>query len=182
MKSIKSKIILAINPGARYLGVAVFENGQPQFWQVKSIKMNQPPRERISDAKEIVQKLIDYYEPGILAIQKPKPHWLKQSRLLDKIIKAIKDTARDNKMKVKEFMQEEIRKAICGNIKATKKEMAEVLRQKFPKLRVLLDLNKIKDRYWEHLVGAMILADVAKFELRGNILLNQNKISELVKL
>lgn len=147
--------ILAVDPGSRYLGIAVMERGQLVHWGVKSIKMNQPPQKRINDAKKIVQKLIDFYQPQVLAIEKPLPHWSEQSKLLDKICEAIKETAKENKVRVREFTPRQIRKNVCGDPKATREEMAKILFMHFPELQVLLDQKKIRDRYWGHLVGAI---------------------------
>lgn len=173
MKLPKAKRILAINPGVRYMGVAVFENNQPVYWAVKGIRMNQSAKKRIEQAKRITQNLIDYYQPEMLAIEKPLSHWIKQSKLLDKIILAVKNTAKGNKMMVKEFTPEEVRKGICGNSKATREELAEILLLKYPDLKNVLNEKKIKDRYGGHLAGAVILGILTCISLKKEIKLNK---------
>lgn len=156
------KRILAVDPGTRYLGVAIMEDDEPIYYAVKTIKINQVDSKRLDEAKTIIQKLIDIYRPEILVIEKPKPHWSKQSELLNKIIKAIQDVAKNNKMGIKKFSPKEIRKIICGNAKATKNEMLDVLLQQYPKLQIILKSRQIKDRYWNHLFDAMILGLLVK--------------------
>ncbi|MDD5773249.1 MAG: crossover junction endodeoxyribonuclease RuvC [bacterium] len=155
----KIKNILAVDPGSRYLGVAALENNQLVYYGVRRIKTNQLAGERIKEAERIIQKLIDYYQPQVLAIEKPLYHWSKQSKLLDKICVVIKETAKENKVRVREFTPEQIRKSVCGNSNATREETAEKLFSKFPESGMFSDKNKIKDRYWHHIFDAVSLAE-----------------------
>lgn len=154
----KPKRILAVDPGTRYLGIVVMEDDELIYWAVKTIKMRQSDKERLSEAKKIIQRLIDYYRPQILVIEKPRPHWSKQSKLLNRVCGIIKGTAIANGLKVREFTPEEVRKAICGNPKATKQEMAEKLILKYSDLVKFLNRDKIHNRYWHYLVDAVGLA------------------------
>lgn len=156
----KPKRILAVDPGTRYLGVVVMEDDDLIFWAVKTIKMRQSDKERINEAKRIIQKLIDYYRPTILVIEKPKRHWNKQSKLLGIFCRIIKDTAKTNRLKVREFTPEEVREAIFGDSKATKEEMMDALILKYPELQGILQENICKNKYWIHMIGAIILGAI----------------------
>ncbi|MBI4652127.1 crossover junction endodeoxyribonuclease RuvC [Candidatus Desantisbacteria bacterium] len=151
------KRILAVDPGTRYFGVVVIEDGELIYYGVKTIKTNQPPQKRINEAKAIIQKLIDLYQPHTLIIKKPKPHWSRQSKLLLKITGVIKEMAKANRMRIKNITPDQVRERICGNAKANKNEMLNVLLQKYPALRIIIDINKTKDIYWNHLFGAIVL-------------------------
>ena len=150
---------MCVSVGSRYIGIAIFRRGELVYSATKTIRANSPLK-RIKKVKKIIKELIIFYQPGILVMKKPLPHWLKQSRLLDKVISAIKDTVMDNKMRIKEFTPEEIRKAVCGNPKATKEEMTNVLILKYPDLKNVLSREKMRDRYNEHLIGGLFLTAV----------------------
>lgn len=120
--------------------------------------MNQSDKKRLNEVKAIMQKLIDYYRPAILVIEKPKRHWNKQSNLLNKVCEVIMGTAKANGLKVKEFTPEQIRKTICGDAKANKEEMVKILLLKYPDLLNVLCLKKIKNRYGRYVLGAIALS------------------------
>ncbi len=56
----KPLTVLGINPGSRYLGIAVFQGPELREWRVKVIK-GKGLKERIEKVKEIVSSFIELY-------------------------------------------------------------------------------------------------------------------------
>lgn len=178
----QSRRILAIDPGTRYMGCVVMENGQPKHYAVKTLTMSRYSQRRIKRAyredisrlqricspsklptrqvARIVQDLIDTYRPELLVIEKPYPRWIKRSNLLPKLIQTIKKTAMANGIAVKEFTPEDIRIILCGNPLATKADIANTLSH-ISDVGVLLQFDRINDRYWHHLFDALALGVTA---------------------
>ena len=61
--------ILGLNPGTRYLGMAVFQGPELRDWGVKTFK-GQWSKEKLKKIKEIVSDLISRYDLNTLAIKK----------------------------------------------------------------------------------------------------------------
>ncbi len=159
--------ILAIDPGARHLGVAVLEGSDLIYATVKNVK-DQPkaPREKISKIEKIIARLIDTYRPDILAIEKTLTVQLKSSPLITPLTRAIKKQATSKKLTISEYVPQAVRKFICEDSKATKLKTASVITEKYyPWLKPYLekDLKRhwwegSSSRYWEQMFGAIALA------------------------
>ena len=68
----KTKTILGINPGTRYLGFAVFCGPELRDWGVK-VATGPCSRQKMEKLKKIVLGLIGQYKPEVLAIKKLHP-------------------------------------------------------------------------------------------------------------
>jgi len=64
----KLRKILAINPGTRYLGIAVFEGQELLDWRVKVIK-GKWSKDKQHKTLAVARLFMDQYEPDVLAIK-----------------------------------------------------------------------------------------------------------------
>ena len=88
--------IIGINPGTRYLGIAVFEGPNLMDWRIKVLKGNWS-KEKIKKAIKIISEFIDRYEPDALAIKKLHPS--RRSRNLAQLTAKIKEFSRRKGLK-----------------------------------------------------------------------------------
>jgi len=161
------------------MGVVVLENGAPVYYGVKSLtkarlyrrkvrtahddghlllkRVAAPARLPLKQVHKIIQKLIDTFNPKCLVIEKPFDRWRKQSKLLNKLVKEITRTVRQNNVELIELSPEEVRLTITKNEHATKQDIVNAL-SSISDLSVLLEFDRINDRYWHHMFDALALA------------------------
>ncbi len=152
----KEKKIIAIDPGTRYQGVAVFQGKKLIFSSVKILHAKGPLRKRLKEVEKVFSSLIEDYAPDVLAIERPFFFWTEQSKFLDAIIDEIKRLARKERIRVHEFSPLAVRKIICGDDRATKKVVAELVSSIYPELKNRLNQRrKTRELYWGHMFDAV---------------------------
>lgn len=150
------KTIIAIDPGTRYWGVTVFKGKEIVVSTVKTFPAKGSVKHRTKAAKLAFLSLFDKYVFDILVIEKPFTFWSKQSRFLNKIIEEIKNSAKRQGMKVYEYSPETVRKIVCNDGNASKKDEAKAVCLFYPELRIYLNQNrKDKEIYWGHMFDSV---------------------------
>jgi len=138
--------ILAIDPGTQKMGIAFLERGKLIYQGVKVFKdSSKSPSERLKQARKEVLRLIRDFKPGILATEKAFFANNKNAALLNVFVDEIKAIARRKKLRLISYAPSTIKKYICGNGHASKKEVARVVVAKYPELKVYLT----QDRAWK---------------------------------
>lgn len=134
------------------------ENGSPIHVGVKTIKKGMSPHETLKVGRKIVLRLIKDYRPQVLAVEKTFFANNRNSSLLNVLGDEIKAIGKRKKLKVVSFAPNTIRKAICGNGRANKEDVARVLVARFPELKVFLTQDrKWKERYHQNMFDALAL-------------------------
>jgi Holliday junction resolvasome RuvABC endonuclease subunit len=147
--------ILAVDPGAREMGVVVLEDTELIYFGVKSLKKFRPESVLRKAVKEILNKLIVEYDVKILVVENG---WFSQesSPLFQTVFRTIKHVAKDKKLKLAIYAPKTIRKFICGDGKATKKRTALILAKQYPELEIYLEQNyRWKEKYWLNVFDAL---------------------------
>ena len=142
-----NKKILAIDPGTREMGVAFLEGGKLIYHGVKVIKKRKSPHEVLKEGRKIVLRLIKDFKPKALVIEKAFFANNRSAALLNVLVDEINAIGRRKGLKVISFAPSTVKKAICGNGRASKKEVARVIVSKYPELKVYLT----QDRAWKEL-------------------------------
>ncbi len=62
--------ILAIDPGTRQMGIVVLQGNDLLYYSVKDFKRKRPADELIKATRETLLRLIQDYEPNVLAYEK----------------------------------------------------------------------------------------------------------------
>lgn len=152
----KEEKIISIDPGTRYQGIAVFQGKEIVTARIKILYAKGPRRKRLKEAGRVFSSLIEDYAPDVLVIEKPLSLWTGQSRFLEAIINEIKRLAKKERMKVYEFSPLAVRKIICGDAGATKKDVAEMVSSVYPELKIRMNQDqKSKKIYWGHMFDAV---------------------------
>lgn len=131
--------ILSINPGSRYLGIAVFQDLELIEWGIRSINGRDKKAKREA-AKGIISDLIYQYEPNILALKKLHPS--RSSSNLDNLVCELRGLARRNSIRIFEYPLEKIEASFSGAGKINKRQMAEIIIGEYPFLSNELQREK----------------------------------------
>lgn len=151
-----NKTILSIDPGTRYWGITVFKGEEIIVTMVKTFKTKGPLKNRLKEVRKAFSCLTDDYLPDILVIEKPFYFWGTQSKYLEGIIREIKRLAKKEKMKIYEFSPRTVRKVICNDGNAGKKDMANIICSIYPDLKIYLNQDKrYKEKYWGHMFDSV---------------------------
>lgn len=164
----KPPTILAIDPGTKEIGVAVFSGPELCYYAVKTIKCRRPPRALLAEISTCVIDLIQDYRPQTLAIEKT---FLiqKSAALLNVAATEMKQTARQYGLSVYEYAPAEVRRSICRSEKATKRETALRITGRFPELaHYLRQPTQWGELYWANMFDAVAVGLVHLNEIYGD--------------
>jgi Holliday junction resolvasome RuvABC endonuclease subunit len=148
--------IIGINPGTRYLGIAVVYGSELMDWRIKVLD-GKWAKEKIKKAIKIISDLIDQYEPNVLALKKLHPS--RRSDNLTRLANKIKDFARKKKMKIYQYSIKEIEKYFIYDRKLNKMNLIEAMVNQYPILHHDLDKEKsLRNSYYFRIFEAIALA------------------------
>jgi Holliday junction resolvasome RuvABC endonuclease subunit len=131
--------ILAINPGTRYLGIAIFSGAELSNWEVKVLK-SRWSKKKLERVKEILTEICDTYQPNVLAIKRLHP--MRSSLNLQLLALKVRDFARKKGMKVCQYSIEEVENFFSPEDRKNKKGLAEIVASKYPELSHELEKEK----------------------------------------
>lgn len=153
----KSKI-LAIDPGTREIGFAFLEGERLIYHGVKVIKNRKSPHERLREGRRIVLRLIRDFNPQVLAVEKAFFAKSRNTALLNTFVDEIRTIGRRKRLKLVSYAPSTVKKHICGNGRASKREVAKVVVAKYPELKVYLTQDRAwKERYHQNMFDAVAL-------------------------
>ena len=124
--------ILGINPGWRYLAIAVFDNSELREWRLKGLEGKGMPKKK-KKVNEILSALIDRYGPNILAIKKLHPS--RCSVHLVKLAAEIRDYCSKRGMKISSYSIGDLEDFLFPGERINKTRLAQSLAANFPALK-----------------------------------------------
>ena len=156
--------ILAINPGSRYIGVAVFYGNALQDWQIKNVP-GRPEKQRLAKVKTIVLRLIERHEPDMIVLKKIHPS--RASIHLKRTATLIEKLAYQRKIRVRNYSIKQVKDLILSEKPKNKARLAEVLANKYPDLmhefkKEILSKNHYHIRMFEAVALGAICCDQLK--------------------
>ncbi len=158
----KNKKILAIDPGTKEMGIALLEGGKLIYHGVKVIPNRSSRKEILKQGREIVSRIIKDFRPDILVVEKTSFANNPYSSLVDVFVDEIRVIGRKKRLQVIYYAPNTVKKAICGNGRASKKDLAKAIIVRFPELGVYLNNDrKWKERYHLNMFDAVGLGMVA---------------------
>jgi Holliday junction resolvasome RuvABC endonuclease subunit len=125
----KPLTILGINPGSKYLGIAVFQESDLRYWAIKVLK-GVWSKGKIKKAKAILSDLIDRYDVNVLAIKKLHPS--RSSKNLDRLATIIKEFSKRKGLKVYQYSLKDVKDFFSLGTKINKRQMAELIVTQYP--------------------------------------------------
>jgi len=121
--------ILAVNPGSRYLGLAVFCGQELIDWGIRVIK-KRSLEDKLALAKSLVSAMIAQHEAKILAIKRLHPS--RTSVNLARLAATLTALASSAGLRVCEYPLEQVETALCGTQKVSKKKLAKTISETYP--------------------------------------------------
>ena len=158
--------ILAINPGTRYLGIAVFEGPELLDWRVKVIK-GKWSKEKQQKTLAVARLFIDQYETDVLAIK--KLHRSRSSANLNLLVSRIKQVSKRKGLRIHQYSIKDVESFFFPGVKSNKNKLAETITLKYPFL--LHEFNKEnanKNSYHIRVFEAVALGAVCSQQLENH--------------
>jgi len=159
--------ILGIDPGTKYLGVAVIRGARLLSGGVHTLRNGHRPHDVIGQARSVVLKYIAKHAPSVVAVERPLLLPTKRAALVSVITEELRGRSADLGMRVIEVSARDARRIVAGDPYAKKFDVARVIaRNHFPELigrlprrpkNAVLGFND-RDRYWLHMFDAIAVA------------------------
>jgi crossover junction endodeoxyribonuclease RuvC len=150
--------ILAIDPGTHFMGIAFLEDGKLIYHAVKVIAKGQSPQGTLQRARDAVVRLIDDFEPNLIAVERTFFNQNRHTALLNVLFDEIRAVARRRRLAFISYAPSTIKKFTCGNGRAGKKQVATVVVSRFPELKVFLTQDRAwKERFHQNMFDAVAL-------------------------
>jgi Holliday junction resolvasome RuvABC endonuclease subunit len=123
--------IIGINPGSRYLGIAIFRGSDLHDWRIKVIK-GETSHAILKKAKGLIAQLVERYAPDAIAIKKLHP--ARSSAYLTKLVTDITDLAQHKGIRVSAFSIKDMEAFFVGDENTNKRTLAEAIASTYPVL------------------------------------------------
>jgi RNase H-fold protein (predicted Holliday junction resolvase) len=150
----RGQAILAINPGTRYMGIAVFQGSDLVDWGLKILEGKWSP-DKLQKASRIVSRLIERYQPSTVALKKNHPS--RSSPELEQLTLEIETVCRKYRIPVSSRTIDEIESVFIDG-KASSATIAELVCANYPALSRLLDReHSSANTYYSRLFEAAAL-------------------------
>jgi crossover junction endodeoxyribonuclease RuvC len=160
-------IILAFDPGTHELGYAVLRGAELLFYGVKTVTNRNCPLGVLETVSGCARDLVQKYRPSILAVEKMFVTQ-KNSALLVVVAEQLKAVAKEAALPICEYAPKVVRKRLCRSGKATKRETAGVLADRFPELRrYYRRTSRWEMDYYGNLFDAVAVGLICHEELAG---------------
>jgi len=135
----ESLSILAVNPGSRYVGVAIFRGLDLYDWRVRTVS------ERSMEAKAaavtgLLAGIIDRYDVNMLAVKKIHPS--RSSKNLEHIVGKIRGLARKLDVDFREFTIDDVERRIDSERIGNKRLLMDKVAARYPDLYLELEREK----------------------------------------
>ena len=155
--------ILGINPGTRYMGIALFEGSELKDWGVKVFKgkWSNKKMDRIID---ILSGIIWYHKANVLCIKKLHPS--RSSSNLKKLAKEIIKLSEQKGLKICRYSLEDLEGFFSCGERSTRNKLAAVVAHQYPELLNELESErKHKNIYHLRMFEAVALGSICFHQL-----------------
>ena len=148
--------IIGINPGTRYLGIAVLDGSELLDWRIKALE-GKWSKEKMSKAIRIISELIEKYKSNFLAIKKLHPS--RRSQNLARLVIHIKEFSKRKGLRIFQYSIKDLGGFFIPEKKQNKKNLAEAIVSGYPALFHELQKEKSnRNFYYIRVIEATALA------------------------
>jgi Holliday junction resolvasome RuvABC endonuclease subunit len=152
----ENNAILSIDPGTRYMGYAGFTEGELADHGVKTIRQNGSLRIMLNHIDTVVGRLINEKKPAVVIIEKNNFSQIRQNVRLAIVTQRLRLIARQSRIQFAELDARTVRKIVCNDGNATKRELARTICTRYPELKAYLKSDKRwKERYYQNIFDAI---------------------------
>lgn len=158
--------ILAIRPGRREMGVAVFRGETLRYWGIAGFRNSDSEQVHL-DVDKRLRSLIRRYNPNILAMEKVNLIRLNTSPVLKKVVAHIASTSLESSLRFCPYSLDTVKKSLCSTTQVTRKEVVNQIVQSYPHLeRYTIWQSRWQEEYWMPMFAAIAVGLICK---RGEI-------------
>ena len=158
MRSIPEPTLLAIDPGTKEMGVAIFQGDNLEYYGVKTINRNRDAAARLKAGLSAIKNLVERFHPSVLVMEKSFFAQSKRSSILNVLTDEIQRYAFNLKIRICGYAPTAVKKITCGSGKATKAEVAKTVASLYPELaRHLGYREEWKRKYWHNMFDAVAI-------------------------
>lgn len=123
--------ILAINPGTKYLGIAVFQNNDLRDWAIKVIP-GKWSMEKLIKIQAVMSELFSQHHPDTIALKSLDPS--RRSGNLESLVTEIQTMAKKKGIAVHEYSIEDLKRFYSPEERINKRMLAELVAAEYPDL------------------------------------------------
>ncbi len=161
----KSVTVLAINPGSKYLGLAILEGSDLKYWGIKVLR-GRYSEEKIDKVKAILSDFISQYDSNVLAIK--KLHQSRSSRNLNDFVRKIIQFSRRKGLKIYQYTLKDLVNLFSPGLRINKRQVAKLVVSQYPFLaRESEREERNKNPYFIRMFEAIALGMVCFEELKN---------------
>ena len=113
---------MGINPGAKYLGISIFQNSDLKDWRVKAFK-GKWSKEKMDKVLEIISDFVFVYDVDAIALK--KLHLSRSSKELIKFTAMIEEFAYKRSLELHLYSIKDLEKYFSPIKRINKKQLAE---------------------------------------------------------
>lgn len=169
MEHTNPSILIAVAPGTRTLGVAVFKGLELVYYGIKEAskhRLQHTPHSRAREAVRSIEQVIHKYQPDHFVTLDPHPFQCFSDKL-PVIIEEIARAARHFKLTFHEYQKAEVRDRICPGMRATRQAVAAHLSVLYPELsRYVKGVSLWQRLYYARMFDAVAAGYVRALELQ----------------
>lgn len=134
--------ILAIDPGIRFMGVALLEDESLLYHGVEVFGNKKNSRDSLAAATETVLRFIKDFKPSVLAMERTFIAGNKRTVALNMLFAELQTIARQHKLKLYVHAPMSVKKHVTGYGRAGKVAVGEAVAKIYPELQVYLRQNR----------------------------------------
>ncbi len=152
--------ILAIAPGARYLGFAAFADTELVRFGVRSFPGKKTKASLRAQALALLEVLSRRHRPTILVVEDLFYREARQSPLLHHLVLALKKWGQDHKLKTVTYLPNVVKAHFCTGKKKTRPALAAAMVGRYWFLYSYLKPGRTQ-HYWRQMFDAVALGTLA---------------------
>jgi Holliday junction resolvasome RuvABC endonuclease subunit len=135
----KTLRIIGINPGTRYLGLAIFEDWNLIDWRIRALNGKWSSK-KIEKVISTINEYIELNDLNTIALKKLHP--AKISKNLRKLVDRIKSLAARKRVRVFQYSIKEIERILLAEERHNKKSLAQKIVSDYPFLIHELEIER----------------------------------------
>jgi Holliday junction resolvasome RuvABC endonuclease subunit len=125
----KTTKIIGLNPGTRYMGIAVFYGSELRDWQVRNMD-GRWSSDKMARVIMLLSSLIDCHKPDVLAIKRLHPS--RSSPNLNKLVGRINELSKRKGLMVCQYTIDELKRHLQSENRMAKRDIAEIVVKEYP--------------------------------------------------
>jgi len=135
----ESVTILAINPGTKYVGIAIFQTSDLVYWGIRVLK-GKWSQEKMRNIETALQNHINKYHVNLLVLK--KLHSSRSSKNLNYLVKSIERLATKKGIELSFYSLNDVKKFLAVGMKTNKMGIAGIVTARYPFLIHELEKEK----------------------------------------